>query len=263
MKPSRMLEYAGTVLLMLLALGVLGSDRRAGDITRLESAEQSYNLGIELVAREDFATAKEKFRESAALLEAELSRADSAGMHFNRANALLQAGDVGDAIASYRSAQLRAPADTRIAANLAEARSKVSRSLGAPEPTALEQACQLWAALSEQTRLILVVVLSFTALLVSELRLRAVSLTLVVLAALSAGTVAADIARRGSANIGVISESTLLRKGNGDGFEQVVAEPLPEGTECRVRESRPGWIEVEIAGGTRGWVKDAAVTRVK
>ena len=183
--------------------------------------------------------------------------------YLNRANALLQAGELGKAIASYRAAQLRAPADERIAANLAEARARILRPLGAPEPTALEQACGLWAALSERARMVIAVALAFVAIAALQLRARAAAVACMLVGAVLAATVAADIARRATADLAVVTESTALRKGNGDGFEQVVAEALPEGTECRVREVRPGWIEVELSGETTGWVREASVARVE
>lgn len=266
MRPTRLLELAGTATVGLMLLSAILANGRTGDSAQLAQAEALYAQGMELSAADGAdaaAQATAKFRESAATIEAELSRADSAGMHFNRANALLQAGDLGEAIASYRAAELRAPADARVAANLAEARSKVARSMGAPAATTLEDACGLWAAASEQARLFIAVALGFAAIVALRMRARASGVACGVIAALVAATVAADIARRGSADLAVVIEPSMLRKGNGEGFEQVVAEALPEGTECRVREARPGWIEVEIAGGTRGWVKDAGVVRVE
>jgi len=50
-----------------------------------------------------------------------------------------------------------------------------------------------------------------------------------------------------------------MRKGNGEGFEPMLAQPLPPGTECLLLERRPGWAEIEIAGGTRGWVREDTV----
>ncbi|MEY4117495.1 MAG: hypothetical protein RLZZ116_823 [Planctomycetota bacterium] len=251
----------GAALVFLALVDFLDEGRRS-DGAQLTQADQLYAQGMELVEK-DGSAAKAKFRESAAILEAELERADTAGMHFNRANALLQAGELGEAIASYRAAELRAPADERIAANLAEARGRILRPLGAPEPTALEQACGLWTVLGERTRFFIAVALGFAAIATLQLRARATAVACIVIGAVLAATVGADIARRASADLAVVSEATALRKGNGDGFEQVVAEALPEGTECRVREVRPGWIEVELSGGTRGWVRETSVARVE
>lgn len=249
-----------TALLAVLALILIGG--RTGDPALLGQADSLYAQGMEL-AETDGTAAKAKFRESAAILDAELERADTAGMHFNQANALLQAGELGEAIASYRAAQLRAPADERIANNLAEARGRILRPLGAPEPTALEDACGLWAVLGERTRFFIAVAVGFAAIAAIQLRARATAVACMVVGAAFAATVGADIARRATADLAVVTESTILRKGNGDGFEQVVAEALPAGTECRVREARPGWIEVELSGGTTGWVRETSVARVE
>ena len=255
-------ELALGAALVFIALASFLDEGRHGDAAQITKAEQLYAEGMELTGK-DVSAARAKFRESAAILEAELERADTAGIHFNRANALLQAGVLGEAIAAYRAAELRAPADERIAANLAEARARILRPIGAPEPTALEQACGLWAVLGERTRFFIAVALAFVAIAALQLRARAAAVACMMVGAVFAATVAADIARRASADLAVVTESTALRKGNGDGFEQVVAEALPEGTECRVRESRPGWIEVELSGGTTGWVREASVARVE
>jgi len=67
----------------------------------------------------------------------------SAGSVFNEANARLQAGELGAAIAGYRTALELDPHDPRILANLGEARSKVIGSVGVPDPTPLERAGRL------------------------------------------------------------------------------------------------------------------------
>ena len=75
--------------------------------------------------------------------------------------------------------------------------------------------------------------------------------------------VALDLARRDSDTRAVLERPTSLRKGNGDGFELAIAEPLPAGTECRVLEVRPGWVEIECSPTVCGWVKDDTLLRVR
>ena len=70
-------------------------------------------------------------------------------------------------------------------------------------------------------------------------------------------------ASRATASLAVLREPSMLRKGNGDGFDAALAEALPVGTECRILESRPGWLEVELGDSLRGWVKDTSVARVE
>ena len=251
------LLHSSLVLVFLLALMLMGG--RTGDPAQLAQAEARYSEGMELLAG-DPNLAREKFRESADILAA--SELDTAGMHFNRANALLRAGDLGEAIASYRAAQLRAPADTRIAANLAEARGKILRSLGEPAPTTLDQARGLWSWLGEHTRLLITAALGFAAIIALSFRARATAIACAALGAIFALTVAADITRRTTADLAVVTAPTTLRKGNGEGFDPVFAEPLPVGTECRLLESRPGWLEIEIRDSTRGWVKATTAVRV-
>lgn len=234
----------------------------AGNEAQLAEAESLYTQGVDLLSTNED-QARERFQASAAILATELGTADTAGLFYNRANALLRAGEVGEAIADFRAAERRAPADARIRANLAEARSRVLRSLGIPTPSVLDQASSLWNWLGERTRVALAAMFAGVALLLLRFGPRSAAALLGVLFVLAIASVGADLVRRADSRAAVLVEPTVLRKGNGDGFEQVVAEPLPAGTECNLIESRPGWTEVEISGRTRGWVKDASLIRVR
>lgn len=255
----RLLNLLHSALVAVFLLALMLTDGRDGDPAQLALAEARYGEGMELLA-DDPNLARERFRESADILAA--SELDSAGVHFNRANALLRAGDLGEAIASYRAAQLRAPDDSRIATNLAEARGRILRPLGEPAPTALDQACGLWSWLGEHTRLLMTAALGFAAIIALSFHARTTAIACAALGALVALTVAADITRRTTADLAVVTAPTTLRKGNGEGFDPVVAEPLPVGTECRLLESRPGWLEIEIRDATRGWIKATTAVRV-
>jgi SH3-like domain-containing protein len=60
----------------------------------------------------------------------------------------------------------------------------------------------------------------------------------------------------------VIADESILRKGNGDGFDPQIAEPLGSGVEVLIREERPGWLRVRLADGTEGWLRAEDVERV-
>ncbi len=271
--PFLLLSLAGVLVLALqLALPLLASGRTRTDADALGAAEAAYDRGVELSVRDDDG-AQARFLESADAFARAAGDEPAAALLYNRANALLRAGRVGEAIAEYRAAQARAPLDRRIAGNLAEARRKVTRPIAVPEPTALDRAAAAWSFLGERTRLVLAVVLLWTAVALLMLRratMRAAAAgnapirASLALAALLAATVAADIARRTARDDAVVREPSTLRKGNGEGFEPVLGEELPEGTECRVLESRPGWLEIELGdGSTRGWLREGDLVRVR
>ena len=52
----------------------------------------------------------------------------------------------------------------------------------------------------------------------------------------------------------VVVTDTILREGNGHTYPARVAETLPRGAELRELARRGGWLQVEIPGGTVGWV---------
>ena len=247
---------------ILLTLVPLANDARVDGRETTQTADALYAEGVALAPTDD-AAARAKFRASADASAAALEQGDSAALHYNRANALLRAGALGTAIAQYRAAESRAPHDARIAANLAEARSKVSRPTGVPAPTLTERACGVWSFAGERTRWGITLTLLWIAVIGMVTRKRTLALGCFYGAALVGLTVTLDVLRRADHSRAVVSEAAPLRKGNGEGFEAVLVESLPEGCECRLLEVRPGWIEVELADGTRGWINDRSLELVR
>lgn len=258
------------LLLATIAVAAIVVRGRAGSVDTLavESAEAAYAEGLAL-AKDDPASARARFLESAAMF-AEAARAEpTAGLLYNKANALARAGEVGHAIAAYRAAAALAPADARIAANLAETRSTLARRIDPPAPHLLERAAGLWGALDESSRwigAILLLAIGSALLIVTEPPRRAAIVTMacaaVASATLLASTVLLDQWRRAEATrVVVLTEPTTLRKGNGEGFEAALVEPLPAGTEAIRAEERPGWLAITLGDGTTGWVPTAATAR--
>ena len=242
--------------------------------TQLESAQASYQRGVNLTAS-DVTAAHAAFEESVTLYAALTPSMDNAARHYNYANALLRAGNIGQAILEYRRAQLIAPNDARVIANLQQARAKLARSPGVPAATMIERTSAPSNVIAQSTRTTLALLawsvgLGCLALAHARARrnsaatttLRQAGLTLAALALLLCLTVALDILRKDFSHAGVLLTSTTLRKGNGEGFEPTLLEPLPAGTEFTQHESRPGWTEIELANGTKGWVHESAAMRV-
>ncbi len=238
------------------------SGRGKIDAGAFDRAEASYAAGLAMRAeRPDDARAK--FLESASQFESLLATSDAAGIHFNRANALLEAGRTSEAIAAYLAAERRLPGDASIEANLAEARSRVVRVTDRPEPGILERTQRLWSPIGPATRTIVAALLLWGAALGAALGLRRAVVPLAALGLGLAATCAVDALSAGESTAAVIAREAVLRKGNGEGFEPVLAEPLPAGTECRVIEARPGWIEVRCSAKVIGWLREDAVIQVR
>ncbi|MBX3354828.1 MAG: tetratricopeptide repeat protein [Phycisphaeraceae bacterium] len=271
---------AALVALMLTAL-VTPAARASSDpaasgdaLATLRAAEEAYDDGMQLL-RSDPAEARRRFTESATLYAAVRdSGADNAALHFNLGNALLQANQLGPAIASYLRAERASPGDSRVQRNLAHARGQVTdRFERAGTTTILENVASWWHVLSTSQRLAIAAgawALLWTLILIRMVRprlfisegsamafrigggtLAAVALTLGV-------TVAADLALERLRPRGVIVENgVVVRKGNGDGFDPQFQESLGEGVEFRVVDRRPGWLQIELSNGRGGWIRES------
>ncbi len=56
----------------------------------------------------------------------------------------------------------------------------------------------------------------------------------------------------------IVVTDTILREGNGHTYPARLAETLPRGAELRELARRGGWLQVELPGGTVGWVPSEA-----
>ena len=53
----------------------------------------------------------------------------------------------------------------------------------------------------------------------------------------------------------VVADEVVVRKGNGEGFEPQLEQPLTEGVEFVVLEARDDWLMIELPDGNTGWIK--------
>lgn len=236
-------------------------------------AENAYRRGVE--AANGSSLAEKAFRESAEGWRTVIDLGgDGPSSWFNLGNALLRAGEVGEAIVAYRTAQRLEPGADDVAANLAEARRRVERPIGADaNDLSFTDVASWWHLLGPRTRLSLGVAgwISFWVLLflrrgTDESHRHAEresitaawrgGLTLSLAIALVGGlTVVADRAFARWRPVGVVTaESATLRSGNGEAFENLTTEPLTEGIEFAIEETRPGWWRVRLPDDTVGWI---------
>lgn len=240
--------------------------------TAAVAADAAYVRGLEEVSGSTAAVAA--FRESAAAWRRAINAgADGSAAWFNLGNALVRAGETGDAILAYRRAERLDPTDDDIAANLAEARRRVDRPIQADATDVdFTGVASWWHILGTSTRLWVAVVawLVFWVLLDRRLATggrrvdeREATTALwraglggsLAIAVICAGTVTADRLLPEWRPVGVLVRSdVVLRSGNGASFEPAIEEPLSEGVEFAILEARPGWWRVRLPDGTTGWV---------
>lgn len=256
------LVLAAVAALFIASLFARSLNAKVFDAAQAASAESLYAEGLALQTSDPDA-ARAKFLESAAQFATLADETDTAGFYYNEGNALYQAGRLGGAIAAYHAADRRMPGDRSVLANLAEARAKVLRVTELPAPTVLDLWTGMWSVVGPFARSLLASLLLWTAVFCALFGRWRIAVVATAIGACCAATVALDIARRDSDGRAVLDRPTSLRKGNGDGFELVIAEPLPAGTECRVLEARPGWVEIECSPTVLGWVKDDSILRVR
>jgi hypothetical protein len=257
--------------LALLAAGPTAQAENAEPILLIEEAERNYADGLTRLA-DDPAAGRELFRTSADRLE-RLRRdfGTSAEIEYNLGNARVQAGDLGRGIAAYLRAERLAPADPRIAANLAHARSLVTKPItGDAVRPAWSAVGSWWTPVDVGTRFVVFAVawtvawIAFAGLFLARGRattwgrpVRNLAITLAAVAIAAGGTVALDLAERSLRPLGVtVSDGIEVRKGNGEGFAPQIAERLAPGIEFLILERRPGWVRMRLPDATEGWICD-------
>lgn len=282
---SKSLRFASLVAPALLA-ATIASERVASaedgtELGALIAAEQAYERGVDLISTKP-EEAKDAFEKAASEYAWVAKRGvRNAGLHYNLANALLQSGDRGGAILEYLRARDLAPADPQIAANLAYARTLVpGRPAMGQDPSLVDRLATWWHVVPLPVRATAAATawIGFWILLVWRLtRPRSASpaesgsivwryivAAFLLVAAVGGFTIAVDLAERHDDARGVVlGDGVVVRKGNGDGFERAVEQPLSAGVEFRAVERRPGWVMVRLGDGLGGWIPDRSVGFVR
>jgi tetratricopeptide (TPR) repeat protein len=233
-----------TISAILLALVFAGKIFAADFASDFSAANKFYALG--------------KFPEAAKAYEAILqSGAQSPALLFNYGNAEFKSGNLGQAIAAYHRAELLAPRDSEIRANLDFVRNQVQGV------TVRESRWQNWAgALTLNEGAVLTAVLfwlTFALLIVRQLcpalvpKLKTVTRIFAVLTIFSASVLGLQAANHFSRQAAVvISNAAIARSGPFD--EAQSAFPLHDGAELPVLDRHENWIQVADGSGKTGWL---------
>lgn len=190
---------------------------------------------------------------------------------YNAANAEVRLGMIGAAIADYRRALQLQPGNEDVRANLQFARSLSPLQIEPSPVSSVAHMLFFWhfrtASHSRLTAAIIVYV-AFWILLIIKLRsgrpnsaLSWTAATCAFIALVVGGSAVLDLLNAKYHKEGVtIADSSILRKGNGEGYQPQLVNPLPQGVEMQIIESRDDidgqtWHHVELPDGKNGWIR--------
>ena len=181
----------------------------------------------------------------------------SAAVLFNAGNAEFKAGHLGKAIAAYRRAELLAPRDAELRANLAFVRNQVQGA------TTRDGRWQNWLGsltLNEGALLTAIFFwLLFALLAAGQLRpaltpkMRSVTRFAIVLTIFSSAVLALQAANYFSSSVAVVtSAEAIARSGPFDDAQSVFT--ARDGAELSVIDRHDDWVQVANAAGKTGWL---------
>jgi len=244
---KRILGLLGkTALLLLLGMSSLPQMAKASDWS---AAEQLFDLALAAQPGSDAAAAL--YAESALKFQATAEVGERPGMAwYNAGNAWFKTGALGRSIVAYRQARLYRPFDSMLVENLNAARALALNDVPDHSTWRLPT---LWL---KAIVLILCAILAAAILLQLRYQRREWSITCLVVCVLCGLTSAlwywsAQLSGRQGV---VIVESVLARKGPNYAYASAFHEPLHDGVELTVQETRKEWGLVSLADGRECWV---------
>ena len=246
---KRILGLLGkSALLLLLGMSSLPQTAKASDWS---AAEQLFEQALAAQAGSDAAAAL--YAESALKFQATAESGERPGMAwYNAGNAWFQTGALGRSIAAYRQARHFRPFDSMLAENLGAARALALNDV--PEQSAWwQQWPTVWL---KAALLVLTVIFGICVLMTLRYRKRIgyiACLAMLLLCCLSAGLWLVSAQLSGRQGV-VIVDSVLARKGPSYAYAAAFYEPLHDGVELTVQETRKEWVLVSLVDGRECWV---------
>ncbi|HUA67863.1 MAG TPA: tetratricopeptide repeat protein [Candidatus Saccharimonadales bacterium] len=230
---------------VLLFVLVIAGKVFAADVTA------DFNAANKLYAEGKFSTAAAAYEK---ILQ---SDAVSAPLYFNYGNAEYKLGHLGRAIAAYRQAELLAPRDDEVRANLDFVRKQVAG------PTWSESRWEDWLGTLtlDQWALLAAGIFWLTFILFTarqirpawRSRLRGLTSTVVVLTILTcAGLGAAAVIHFTQSTAVVVESEATARSGPFDEAQDVFK--ASDGTELAVLNRRDNWLQISDGSGRIGWL---------
>lgn len=246
---KRILGLLGkSALLLLLGMAILPQEVQADDWSE---AEQLFEQALAAQAGSDAAAAL--YTESALKFQAVAESGERPGVAwYNAGNAWFQTGALGRSIAAYRQAQIYRPFDSTLVENLSAARGLALTDV--PDELAW---WQHWpTAWLKAVLLLQVVVLGVCVLATVRYRRRSAviaSVVVLLLCCLTSGLWFVSAQLSGQQGV-VITDSVLARKGPDYAYAAAFHEPLHDGVEFTLEETRDEWGRVALADGRICWL---------
>jgi hypothetical protein len=223
-----------------------------------------------LEAQQSFETAQspEEFQHSALRYQQIIdSGVRSGAVFFNQGNAWAKANQPGRAIAAYRQALRYLPRDTYVQANLNATLASIPNLKVEQQPgSSVLQYIYFWKNWlnlrelfwMETCLLLLFLATASCSWLLGKCRNMAVFLTVpTFILGLTCFSQWRD-QQEGMHGV-VCSGPVRALKGDGENYQSAFTGELPTGTEFKVIEQRREWVQIDIDGVGRGWVKDGQV----
>jgi tetratricopeptide (TPR) repeat protein len=239
-------------LLLLSAWLIASSASAAEPAPGFEAANQLYEKG-------DFAAAAQAY--AALTGQGPVSPA----VWFNLGNAQFKAGHLGDAIAAYRRAEILAPRDPDIRANLQFARDKVmgdSLRRSRAEAWLTTLSLNEWATLTAVAWWTLFGLLTAARLrptLAAALRLWTFLVAGAVFVIMVCLGLAWQANRPGTHAVVTVAEATVR---NGPLDESKPAFSLRDGAEVQLLDAKDEWLRVGVSPSKTGWVKKSEISPI-
>ncbi len=259
------------LLRLMLGLTVLIGNAVHADEGCITQGLSEYSTAMEASDRDlrlqAFARAEQLFNQ-AVDEQFEATGAVSTELLVNQGNAALQSEHIGPAIVAYRRALLQQPNHQRARQNLQFARGLLPESMRIDPTTQLVDTLFFWKSLMSRAGLTLLASCCFflaaSSLAVGYvvglnwLRLIAVGLGLVwSVLMVSVWWDPNDPNHEGV----VVVDDAYLYSADSVNSQLRLNDPLPDGTEVSIVESRDRWLEIEVVGRT-GWIHASAIERL-
>jgi hypothetical protein len=255
-------------LIGLMLANLASGNEPAAEQQILERAQTALCDGMRLTGEPH--SARARFAEAASHYEALRARGfRSAVLFCNQGDAYFLAGDLPRSILAYRRGLQLAPDNKRLQSHLAWARQQVTR--GAPIDVGRPPDVKRWLYLPPQLEMGLALLLYYGCWLAlagwwltRRTWLIGASVSLGVMSLLPFSRLALEYQRRlneAEHPLVVVSrERTELRLGNGNAYPARYPKALRRGVEARCLYERKGWLQIELADGSLGWIpRDAAL----
>lgn len=191
-------------------------------------------------------------------------------LYYNLANAHLRLGNVGQAIVNYRRALRLLPGDPQTQKNLDFARKLCEVRFQKPASSAMIETLFFWhygTSLAARLKFALTAYVLFwlLALFARFLPRRVpvvtwLTVTVAACGLMVGGSVAWESFRGDSPSGVLVADEVVVRKGNGAYYEPQFEQPLSQGVEFEVIETRPdvdnrSWYRVRLPDGKEGWLR--------